>query len=61
MLQNRLLQKIQNERRFNSRLEQAKDGALEVKEQRHVIMDLKQHMRQQEIWSNKLRKEEIKE
>jgi hypothetical protein len=24
-------------------------------------MDLKQHMRQQEIWSNKLRKEEVKE
>jgi hypothetical protein len=24
-------------------------------------MDLKQHMRQQEIWSNKIRKEEIKE
>ena len=24
-------------------------------------MDLKQHMRQQDIWSNKLRKEEIRE
>lgn len=46
VLQNRLLQKIQNERRFNSRLDQAKDGAMEVKEQRHVIMDLKQHMKQ---------------
>jgi hypothetical protein len=45
VLQNRLLQKIQNERRYNSRLEHAKEGALEVKEQRSVIMDLKQHMK----------------
>ncbi len=61
VLQSRLLQKIQNERKYHSRLEAAKEGASEVKEQRGVIMDLKQHMRQQEIWSNKLRKEEVKE
>lgn len=61
VLQTRLLEKIQNERKFHSRLEAAKDGASEVKEQRNVIMDLKQHMIQQDIWSNKLRKEEVKE
>ena len=45
VLQNRLLQKIHNERKFHSRLEAAKEGATEVKEQRNVILDLKSHMK----------------
>ena len=37
-----------------------KEGALEVKEQRGVILDLKHQLKQQEIQENKMRKEEVR-
>jgi phenylalanyl-tRNA synthetase alpha subunit len=56
----RLQAKIEQERRAQSRLESLKEGALEVKEQRGVIMDLKHQLKQQEIQENKMRKEEVR-
>lgn len=48
-LQMRLQAKVEQERRAQSRLESLKEGALEVKEQRGVILDLKHQLKQQEI------------
>jgi hypothetical protein len=38
-----------------------KEGAVEVKEQRAVIFDLKQHIRHKEIGLKRARKDEIKQ
>lgn len=60
VLQTRLMQKLESEKRQNKRLELVKEEALEVKEQRQVITELKQQMRTQEVWEKKLKKEEVK-
>jgi hypothetical protein len=46
-------QKIEVEKRARSRMEVMREGALEVKEQRAVILDLKSHLKQRELFANR--------
>jgi hypothetical protein len=55
-----MLQKMESEKRNGKRLELVREEALEVKEQRHVITELKQQIRTQEVWEKKLKKEEVR-
>ncbi len=41
-------------------MELVKEEALEVKEQKHVIGELKQQLHSQQVWQNKLKKEEVR-